>query len=132
MEEVEDRVKDTFAEHQLKIETAQIMADELSDLSGANKPVEVKLIGPDHRELRRLADQLGETLEKKGKGRGIKEVNSNVRAGNPDLMIVVDTARPFDPAVHSAKESSSGALKSSFGVSRCGMKPPRALRRSSM
>jgi multidrug efflux pump subunit AcrB len=93
MEEVEDRVKDSFAEHQLKIETAQIMADELSDLSGANKPVEVKLIGPDHRELRRIADQLGETLEKKGKGRGIKGVNSNVRAGNPDLMIVVDTAR---------------------------------------
>ena len=93
MEEVEDRVKDTFAEHQLKFETAQIMADELSDLSGANKPVEVKLIGPDHRELRNIAEALGETLEKKGKGRGIKEVNSNVRAGNPDLMIVVDTAR---------------------------------------
>jgi multidrug efflux pump subunit AcrB len=93
MEEVEDKVKDTFAEHQLKIETVQIMADELSDLSGANKPVEVKLIGPDHLELRRLAEQLGETLEKKGKGRGIKEVNSNVRAGNPDLMVVVDTAR---------------------------------------
>jgi multidrug efflux pump subunit AcrB len=93
MEEVEDKVKDSFAEHQLKFETAQIMADELSDLSGANKPVEVKLIGPDHGELRRLAEQLGETLEKKGKGRGIKEVNSNVRAGNPDLMLVVDTGR---------------------------------------
>ena len=93
MEEVEDKVKDTFAEHQFKFETVQIMADELSDLSGANKPVEVKLIGPDHKELRRLAEQLGETLEKKGKGRGIKEVNSNVRAGNPDLLLVVDTAR---------------------------------------
>ena len=29
-------------------------------------------------------------LEKKGKGRGIKEVNSNVRDGNPDLMIQLD------------------------------------------
>src|SRR5690349_4865566 len=29
-------------------------------------------------------------LEKKGKGRGIKGVNSNVHEGNPDLMIVVD------------------------------------------
>jgi multidrug efflux pump subunit AcrB len=93
MEEVEDKVKDTYAEHQLKFETVQIMADELSDLSGANKPIEVKLMGPDHRELRRIADGLGETLEKKGKGRGIKGVNSNVQAGNPDLLIAVDTGR---------------------------------------
>lgn len=93
MEEVEDRVKDVYAEHQLKFEMVQIMADELGDLSGANKPVEVKLLGPEHRELRRLGEQVGETLEKKGKGRGISAVNSNVRAGNPDLKIFVDTAR---------------------------------------
>jgi multidrug efflux pump subunit AcrB len=91
MEEVEDEVKDNFAEHQLKIETVQIMQDELSDLSGASKPVEVKVVGPDHKELRRIADEvIGEKLEKLGKGRGIKEVNSNVREGNPDLMIKVD------------------------------------------
>jgi multidrug efflux pump subunit AcrB len=93
MEEVEDQVKDSYAEHQFKFELVQIMADELSDLSGASKPVEVKLFGPDHRELRRLADQVGEMLEKKGKGRGIKEVNSNVNAGNPDLMIAVDAVK---------------------------------------
>ena len=43
-DEVEDKVKDVFSEHQFKIETVPIMADELDDLSGANKPVEVKLI----------------------------------------------------------------------------------------
>ena len=106
MEEIEDKVKDTFAEHQFKFETVQIMADELSDLSGANKPVEVKLIGPDHLELRRLAEQLGETLEKKGKGRGIKEVNSNVRGGNPDLMVVVDTALRRASSAWKARPSS--------------------------
>jgi multidrug efflux pump subunit AcrB len=90
MEEVEDEVKDTFGEHQLKFETVQIMADELNDLSGVNKPVEVKLFGPDHRQLRKIAADVGELLEKKGKGRGIKEVNSNVREGNPDLMIQLD------------------------------------------
>src|SRR5262249_40079592 len=90
MEEVEDEIKDTFSEHQLKIELVQIMADELNDLSGINKPVEVKLFGPDQRQLRKLAEEVGETLEKKGKGRGIKEVNSNVRQGNPDLMIRLD------------------------------------------
>src|SRR5205823_5680620 len=79
MEEVEDEIKDSFAEHQLKIETVQIMADELNDLSGINKPVEVKLFGPDHRQLRKIAADVGEVLEKKGKGHGIKEVNNNVR-----------------------------------------------------
>jgi multidrug efflux pump subunit AcrB len=90
MEEVEDEIKDNFAEHQLKVEMVQVMQDELDDLSGANKPIEVKLFGPDHKELRRLADEVvGEMLEKKGKGRGIKEVNTNVQEGNPDLMIDV-------------------------------------------
>ena len=90
MEEIEDEVKDTFSEHQLKIELIQIMEDELNDLSGANKPVEVKLFGPDQRRLRTLAEEVAETLATKGKGRGFKEVNSNVRGGNPDLMIQLD------------------------------------------
>src|SRR5205814_3730807 len=64
MEEVEDEIKDAFSEHQLKIELIQIMEDELSDLSGANKPVEVKLFGPDQATLRKLAEEVGETLEK--------------------------------------------------------------------
>jgi multidrug efflux pump subunit AcrB len=93
MEEVEDEVKDSFAENQLKIELVQIMQDELSDLSGANKPIEVKIFGPDQTELRRLASEVGERLEKKGKEHGIKEVNSNVRQGNPDLMVEIDGAR---------------------------------------
>jgi multidrug efflux pump subunit AcrB len=93
MEEVEDEIKDNYAEHQLKIELIQIMADELGDLSGANKPIEIKLFGPDQKELRRLAEQVGETLEKKPKILGLKEVNTNVREGNPDLMIQVDAAK---------------------------------------
>ncbi|OWK39067.1 efflux RND transporter permease subunit [Fimbriiglobus ruber] len=93
MEEVEDQIKDLYSEHQLKVEVIQIMADELSDLSGANKPIEVKLFGPDQKVLRALADQVGETLEKKGKGRGIKEVSTNVFAGNPDLVVQLDAAK---------------------------------------
>lgn len=93
MEEIEDEVKDSYAEHQLKIELIQIMADELADLSGANKPMEIRVFGPDQKELRRLAGEIGEMLEKKGKGRGFKEVNSNVLEGNPDVMIQVDGAK---------------------------------------
>jgi multidrug efflux pump subunit AcrB len=93
MDEIEDEIKDTFGEHQLKFELVQVMADELNDLSGINKPVEVKLFGPDHRQLRKIASDVGEVLEKKGKGRGIKEVNSNAgpgHEGNPDLMVQLD------------------------------------------
>jgi multidrug efflux pump subunit AcrB len=89
MEEVEDAAKDTFAEHQFKIETVQIMEDELNDLSGASKPLEIKIFGPDQRQLRKLAADLADDLEKKHV-KGIKEINSNVRDGNPDLMIQMD------------------------------------------
>src|SRR5262249_3557918 len=89
-DEVEDEIKETFSEHQLKIEIVPIMEDELNDLSGANKPIEVKLFGPDQARLRKLAEEVGEALEKKPKILGIKEINTNVRAGNPDLMIRLD------------------------------------------
>jgi multidrug efflux pump subunit AcrB len=87
MEEVESEVKEKLTEHQLKIEVIPILQDELNDLSGANRPIEVKLFGPDYRVLRSLAEKVAEKLEKNGKGRGLKEVNSNVYAGNPDLML---------------------------------------------
>jgi Cu/Ag efflux pump CusA len=93
MEEIEDEIKEHFSEHQMKFELIQIMQDELSDLSGANRPIEVKLFGPDYGELRKLAEAVSEMLEKNGKGRGIKEVTSHVFAGNPDLLIRVDGAR---------------------------------------
>jgi multidrug efflux pump subunit AcrB len=90
MDEVLDEIHDSYGESQLKVEGVQIMADELNDLSGANKPVEVKLFGKDQETLRKWAKDVGEAMEKRGKGRGIGEVNSNVRQGNPDLMIQLD------------------------------------------
>ena len=93
MEEIEDQVKDRFAEHQLKIELVQVMQDELNDLSGANKPIEIKIFGPDYKKLLKLADEVGEKLEKVGKGHGVKEPNANVSDGNPDLMIRIDSVK---------------------------------------
>jgi multidrug efflux pump subunit AcrB len=90
MEEIEDEIKEHFSEHQLKIELVQIMQDELSDLSGAGKPMEVKVFGPQYSELRKQAEHIAELLEEKGKGHGFKEVNSNVTAGTPDLLVEVD------------------------------------------
>ncbi len=92
MDEVEDGIKDNFAEHQLKFELVPLMQDELNDLSGANKPIEVKIFGPDHETLRKLGGDVSEMLEKRGKGRGLKEP-SGVREGNPDLMVQLDRGR---------------------------------------
>ena len=41
-----------------------IITDELNDLSGANKPVEVKLFGPDYHELDELAEKVGKVFKK--------------------------------------------------------------------
>jgi multidrug efflux pump subunit AcrB len=90
MEEIEDEIKEHFTEHQLKFELIQIMQDELNDMTGANRPLEVKLFGPDYDVLRPLAEKVAEDLEKRGKGRGLKEVDSHVYEGNPDLLIHVD------------------------------------------
>jgi multidrug efflux pump subunit AcrB len=90
MEEIEDEIKEHIAEHQLKFECIQIMEDELNDLSGSSRPIEVKLFGPEYATLRQLATKIAEKLESSGKGRGFKEINSNVFAGNPDLMVEVN------------------------------------------
>jgi multidrug efflux pump subunit AcrB len=92
-EEIEDNIKEHFSEHQFKFELIQIMQDELADLSGASRPIEIKLFGPNSDELRHLAEEVAEKLEKEGKGRGITEVDSHVAGGNPDLMIDVHKAR---------------------------------------
>ncbi len=95
-EEIEDEIKEGYGEHQLKAEVVPIMQDELNDLSGANKPVEIKLFGPQYPALRELADKFGEKYEKEraaGGARGIKEMNTNVRAGNPDLEVKLDRAQ---------------------------------------
>ncbi len=93
MDEVADGINDQFGEHQLKTEMTQVMQDEMADLSGASRPIEVQLFGPEQATLRQLARQVADNLETKGKGRGLQEVNSNVAQGSPDLMIRVDEER---------------------------------------
>jgi multidrug efflux pump subunit AcrB len=91
MDEVKDEIGDHYVEHQLKVETVQIMKDELNDLSGANKPVEVKLFGPSYHELREQAEVVGKALKKiKEANKLIEDINDNVLLGNPDLAVVVD------------------------------------------
>lgn len=89
MKEVEDGIAEHFTQNQLQTELIQIMQDQLNDLSGQNRPLEIKLFGPDYGQLRPLAESVAEILDKQGKGRGVRDVNSHVFAGNPDLMVQV-------------------------------------------
>jgi multidrug efflux pump subunit AcrB len=92
MKEVEKEVRELYSEHQLVVETVPIIEDELNDMSGANRPLEIKLFGRDYATLGELAEKVGKMLEERGKGRGFKDPKSNVYAGNPDLKIEVDGA----------------------------------------
>jgi multidrug efflux pump subunit AcrB len=89
MKEIMEEIEEHFAPHQLECEAIPIIRDQLDDLSGQNKPIEIKLFGPDYKVLRPLAEKVAETLEEKGKGRGIGEVHSHVFEGNPDLNVQV-------------------------------------------
>jgi multidrug efflux pump subunit AcrB len=89
--EIEEELGEKFTEHQLKVETVPIITDELNDLSGANKQVEVKLFGPDYHELDELAEEVGKALKKlKAKNKSIHDIDEAVYAGNPDLAIKID------------------------------------------
>ncbi len=94
--EVQDEIEEKFTEHQFKVETVPIITDELNDLSGANKPVEVKLFGPDYHELQELAEEVGAALKKmkeKNKSLGIEDIDDHVFAGSPDLAVRIDGVR---------------------------------------
>ena len=46
------------------------MQDELNDMSGADKPIEIKIYGPKYKVLRKLAEKIGEKYEKGENTRG--------------------------------------------------------------
>ena len=91
MKEIDDAIGDRFSDHQLQHEQVQIMQDELSDLSGASKPIEVRLYGADQAVLRQLAQQVADRLgDDKRTGGALTGVETTVTGTNADLPIVVD------------------------------------------
>ncbi len=75
----------------VRIETTQVMQDELNDLAGATKPIEIKIFGPDYKELRGLAEQAGEILESQEvKDAGLTESDNKVHEGNADVFFRVN------------------------------------------
>ena len=67
-----------------KTELAGIVLDQINDLTGVVRPVEVKVFGPDAATLRGLALTVSKLVEEAG----AKDVNANVQLGNPDLFVL--------------------------------------------
>ena len=60
-----------------------LVLDQINDLTGVSRSVEVKIFGPDAPTLRKLAAEVGKLVEEAG----AKDVNANVHLGNPDLVV---------------------------------------------
>lgn len=72
------------------LELVPLVRDQISDLSGVDKPVEVKVFGPDFNVLRELATQVGKIVENT---HGLKEVDTHVQLGNPDIVVRAQSAQ---------------------------------------
>lgn len=75
----------------VRAETIQVMQDELNDLAGATKRVEIKIFGPNEKKLRDLAEEAGKILESEDvKNAGLETVDNKVHEGNADVYFEVD------------------------------------------
>ncbi len=90
MDEIDGAISDRFSDNQLQHELMQIMQDELGDLAGNGKPIEIRIYGADQAELRRLAQEVADKLTEKGTGHGLTGIATDASQSNADLPIAVD------------------------------------------
>ena len=89
MDDLEKEIKGAVPELAPKLELVPLVRDQINDLSGVDKPIEIKIFGPDFNVIRELAEKAGQIAEKTP---GVGEVNSNVELGNPDIVIRTKSA----------------------------------------
>ena len=92
MEEIFEALREELKEKvpELETEFVPLVLDQIGDLAGVDKPIEVKVFGPDPAKLRELAEQVGKVVEET---KGAIDVNANVLLGNPDIVIRPDSVR---------------------------------------
>ncbi|MGO8751998.1 MAG: efflux RND transporter permease subunit [Thermoguttaceae bacterium] len=85
MDKLFDDLRKELAEKvpELKVEFVRLVQDQIDDLVGGIKPVEVKVFGPDPVKLRELAAEVGKVVE----ASGAKDVDPHVHLGNPDIVV---------------------------------------------
>jgi CzcA family heavy metal efflux pump len=92
MDEIVEELKEELAREVPdlgEIEFVPLVQDQIGDLAGVQKPIEVKVFGPDVAVLRRLAETVGQIVEEAGG----QEVNPHVHLGNPDIVIRPDSVQ---------------------------------------
>lgn len=92
MEELTDALRKQLAREvpeMTKIEFVPLIQDQINDLNGVDRPIEVKIFGPDLAVLRRLAEETGRVVE----ATRAEDVNANVYLGNPDIVIRTDSVQ---------------------------------------
>ena len=75
---------------ELQTEFVPLVLDQINDLAGVSRPVEVKVFGPDFTVLRTLAERVGKLVEGV---KGTADVKDNVFLGNPDIVIRPDSVQ---------------------------------------
>ncbi len=72
-------------------EITPLVRDQINDLNGVSKPVEVKIFGADLAVLRDLAEKVGNVLKEKVlKKEDVDSVNTHAGLGNPDIIVRPD------------------------------------------
>jgi CzcA family heavy metal efflux pump len=91
-EEILDDLRKQIKEEvpELETEFVPLVLDQINDLAGISRPIEVKVFGPDFAVLRPLAAKIGKIVEKV---EGTADVKDNVFLGNPDIVIRPDSAQ---------------------------------------
>jgi CzcA family heavy metal efflux pump len=85
-EALRDELKEQVPE--LETEFVPLVQDQINDLAGVDKPIEVKVFGPDFAVLRTIAEKVGKVVEEV---KGAADVNANVLLGNPDIVVRPDS-----------------------------------------
>jgi multidrug efflux pump subunit AcrB len=84
-DDLRQRLEETTPE--LETEFVPLIQDQINDLRGVARPIEVKVFGPDRARLRELASRVAEIVE----NAGAEDVNAHVYLGNPDLIVRPDS-----------------------------------------
>jgi CzcA family heavy metal efflux pump len=92
MSEISDALREELKAEvpELETEFVPLVQDQINDLAGVDRPIEVKVFGPDFATLRELAEKVGKLVEGVP---GAADVNAHVYLGNPDIVIRPDSVQ---------------------------------------
>jgi CzcA family heavy metal efflux pump len=86
--ELEEELKEKVPQLE-EIEFVPLIRDQIGDLAGVSRPIEVNVFGPDVATLRQLAEKVAKIVEDAGG----QDVNANVHLGNPDIVVRPDSVQ---------------------------------------